>query len=202
MTELKRAVFVLTGPSGAGKNKKIEAMMRRDYRLGMPVSATTRPPRDGETDGVDYFFTTREKFMGMVEAGRFLEWEENHGNLYGTPLEAFALIHAEGKDAIIDVDVRGARSLKRLMPEAITIFIFASPEQLERQLRERGKDSEDVIQRRLVSAAAELEQCTDFDHVIVNDDYERADDDLHKLILGARCRPTHPDSHEMASQTL
>lgn len=191
--DFRRLVIVLSGPSGVGKQKKIEKMLSLDPKLEVAVSATTREPRQGEVNGRDYYFMTRDQFEELAWRGQLLEYEENHGHLYGTPRASIESVHARGMDAIIDVDVRGAMSIKRVMPDAITVFIYPRDlEQLREHLEARGTEDEAKIAKRLARAPAEMEEAETFDYVIHNGDYAKADGQLYDLICANRLRPTHP----------
>lgn len=185
MADPKCRAFVLTGPSGAGKSTIVAKLMARHNDLRFSVSATTRAPRAGETEGKDYFFLTVETFRTWLKEDRFLEHATVHGNYYGTPREAVEKQLKEGYYVLMDIDVQGARSVHEKMPEAHLIFIMPpSFEELERRLRGRATDSEEVIERRLAKAKSEMAESVWFDHVVVNDDVDRAANELEDLIYG------------------
>lgn len=185
--EGKGIVFVISAPSGTGKTTLIRELLRRLPGLTFSVSYTTRPPRPGEADGVDYRFVSREEFLRMVEEGAFVEWAEVHGDLYGTPKGA--LDPPPGKDVILDIDPQGARRVKELRPDAVLIFILPpSLEELERRLRERKKDPEEVIRQRLANARNELEQIKMYDYTVVNDNVDRALQYLSAIVLAERSK--------------
>ncbi len=182
--------MVLSAPSGAGKSSLAKALAA-DARFAVSVSHTTRAPRPGEQDGVHYHFCDRASFARMVEAQAFLEHAEVFGNYYGTSRQAVESLLAAGHYVLLDIDWQGARRIKALMPDAITIFILPpSLAVLEQRLRSRGQDSDEVIMRRMRSARAEISHYAEFDWVIVNDEFDAALDDLRGLIFeGRRHRP-------------
>ena len=168
-------LLVLSGPSGAGKSTLSTKLRERFPGLAYSVSLTTRSPRAGESNGVDYHFVTRKDFEARVEAGEMAEWAEVFGNLYGTSAKVVADTLAKGQDLLLEIDVDGAAQLRPRFPQGIFIFILPpSDEELERRLRGRGTEDEEVVQRRLARAQAELAQASKYDHQIVNDDLESA----------------------------
>lgn len=179
-----RAVHVITGPSGVGKGTLIRALRERHPELGLSVSATTRAPREGESDGVDYHFLTAEEFDRRVAADEFVEHAEYSGNRYGT-LRSELERNAERGGVVLEIELQGARQVRRSMPEATQIFIAPpNPEALRERLVGRGTDSADAIERRLAVAAEELAAQGEFTHVVVNDEIERAVDELDAIIAG------------------
>ncbi len=181
-------LFVVSGPSGCGKSTLI-GWVRRDLPdLEFSVSHTTRAARPSETDGVDYHFITPRAFERMVRDRRFVEWARVHGHLYGTS-KAELERKAKRGDVILDIDVQGARQVRKKMPRAILVFIMPPVfEELRRRLRRRKEDSRADIERRLRNAAAEVRAYTGFDYVVVNDDLEEAAAGLKSVILAARLR--------------
>ncbi len=166
-------IYVFSGPSGCGKTTLCHLLESRQGAT-YSISATTRPKRPGERDGVDYHFVSPEEFRRDVEADAFLEWEEVHDNLYGTPKGPILKGQADRRLVVLDVDVKGALAVKRKMPEAILIFIMPpSWEELEKRLVSRGKDSPEVIKKRLINARRESEYRFQYDHIVLNDDLER-----------------------------
>jgi guanylate kinase len=158
-----------------GKGTLIKEMMRRYPRLKLSVSATTRKPRPGERNGVDYHFMDRETFREMIEQGRFLEWAVVHGSYYGTPEREVREMLDRGLDVVLEIDVQGARQVKNKVPEAVTVFILPpSLEVLEKRLRERGTEDERDLKRRLENAVKEKEERGFFDYEVVNDELSRA----------------------------
>lgn len=173
-------IFVIVGPSGVGKGTVLRELLEREPRCWLSVSATTRLPRPGEADGADYFFVTPEGFDDLVRQGGMLEWALVHGaNRYGTPKEPVLRALDEGRVPILEVDLDGARQIRRSLPEAEQIFMAPpSWQELERRLAERGTESEEERERRLETARRELAAVGEFDAVVVNDSVSRATDEL------------------------
>ena len=173
-------IFVIVGPSGVGKGTVLRELLEREPRCWLSVSATTRPPRPGEADGADYFFVTPEGFDDLVRQGGMLEWALVHGaNRYGTPKEPVLRALDEGRVPILEVDLDGARQIRRSLPEAEQIFMAPpSWQELERRLAERGTESEEERERRVDTARRELAAVGEFDAVVVNDSVSRATDEL------------------------
>jgi guanylate kinase len=176
-------VFVITGPSGVGKGTLISALRERVPGLELSVSATTRPPRPGEVDGRDYYFLDPEEFDRRAREGAFLEHATYSGHRYGTLRSEVEEKLAAGKGVVLEIEVQGARQVRAAMPEAVQVFI-APPDasDLRRRLRGRGTDADEAIEARLRTAEQELEARQEFPHVVVNDDIERAADELEKLV--------------------
>ena len=182
-------LFVITAPSGAGKTSLIDAVMRDDPSLKISVSYTTRPPRPGEKDGVDYHFVDEPTFRRMREAGEFLESAEVHGNHYGTAKQVILEAVKGGDDLILEIDWQGAQQVRRLYPQCIGIFILPPTiEELERRMRTRGQDSDAVIRRRLQNAREELSHAGEFKYAIINKDFETAKRELARIIQLERAK--------------
>jgi len=176
-------LFVIAAPSGAGKTSLVRALMQREPGLRFSISYTTRPQRPAEVHGRDYFFVTQPEFEGMVTAGAFLEHARVFDNYYGTARRQVEDSLAAGQDLILEIDWQGAAQIRRAMPECHTVFILPpSRAELERRLRGRGTDSEEVIQRRLRDTAGDMGHWDEFDYVVVNDDFERALGDLQAIV--------------------
>lgn len=172
-------LYVVSGPSGVGKGTVLARLKSSYPRIWGSVSATTRTPREGERDGIDYFFLDREEFEREVDEGGFLEWAEYAGNLYGTPLERVRERIEQGYDVILEIEVQGALQVKEKMPECRLVFIEPpSFEELENRLRSRGTEDEETITRRLKTAELELEKKMEYDIQLVNDDIDRAVSEL------------------------
>jgi guanylate kinase len=183
----KGRLFVVTAPSGAGKTSLIEALMAHDRTLKLSVSYTTRAPRAGEKDGVDYHFVDEPTFLRMRDAGEFLENAQVHGNRYGTAKRVIAQALAQGDDLILEIDWQGARQVRAIYPHCVGIFILPpSIEELERRMRKRGKDSDAVIRRRLEAARGEMEHAGEFDYAIINKDFDTAKRELADIIKKER----------------
>lgn len=180
-------LFVLAGPSGVGKGSVVRELIARDPSLSLSVSVTTRAPRPGEVDGVDYFFVDEDAFDRMIEAAELLEWAEIVGHRSGTPRGFVEDRLREGRDVILEIDVVGASFVRKRIPEAVLVFIDPpSLHELERRLRGRGTETEEAIRLRMRTAAWELEQRPWFDHVVVNDDLERATEQVAAIIDASR----------------
>ncbi len=182
-------LIVISAPSGAGKRTVIERLRAQEPRLAHTVSATTRPPRTGEADGQDYYFLSRADFEAKVAAGQFAEWAEVHNNLYGTLTSELDRCLAADGEVLLEVDVQGMRNLRGLGYDLVSIFVMPpSMEELERRLRARGTDSNDVIAVRLANAEGEVAARGEFDYIVVNDKVERAADDIAAILRAERCR--------------
>jgi len=179
----KGGIFIFSGPSGCGKSTVLSRVMARLEHPYFSVSATTRAPRKGETDGVDYLFISREDFLAMIEADEFLEYAQYIGNYYGTPRSP-VMAHAEaGDDVILDIEVQGAAQVMAKLPEAVSVFIAPpSLEELERRLRGRSTETEEKIQSRLKRAAEELPLSVHYNYTVINDEIDRAVDEILAII--------------------
>ena len=183
-------VLVVCAPSGAGKTTLIKRLTTEFPDLGFSVSCTTRPPRAGEQDGVDYHFLSREDFIARRKEGYFAEWAEVHGNFYGTPLAPTLQKLQEGRDLLFDIDVQGAAQLRLTIPDGLYAFILPpSLRVLEERLRKRGTDDEEVIARRLANAVREIQEAHWFNAWIVNDDLERAYDEFRAAYVAYTLEP-------------
>lgn len=182
MCEDKGLLIVFSGPSGAGKDTVLEALLKKsDIRKS--ISATTRDKRPGETDGLDYHFVTREQFLSMVARGEMLEYAEYVGNFYGTPKGPVQDWTQKGQDVLLKIEVQGGAQVKKMMPDCIEIFIMPpSLEELERRLRTRGTDDETAVQKRLAAAVEEMKCSSDYDFVVVNDRVEDAVEKIKEII--------------------
>lgn len=184
-------LFVLSGPSGVGKDALLAQMLERTPGLTRSVSATTRAPRAGEREGVDYHFVSRAEFETAVAAGEFLEHEEYGGELYGTPLHAVSARRERGEDVLLKIEVKGAAVVRALVPDAVLIFVAPpSFEELERRLRSRGTDSAQHARDRLETARAEIDRVSMYDYCVVNDDLCTAADAVRCVVIAERCRVT------------
>jgi len=187
-TSPKGAVFVISGPSGVGKSSILRRVLERDRGLAFSVSHTTRPPRQGEIDGVDYRFVDEATFRSMIDEDAFLEWAEYQGRLYGTSREAVEEPTSRGVDLILEVEVQGAEQLRKRLPQAVTVFVLppSSMQTLERRLVGRKSDDEQAIRKRLETAKREITEARNYEYLIVNDELECAATDLAHLIASAR----------------
>jgi guanylate kinase len=195
MNGMPRDLFVLSAPSGAGKTSLAKALRESLPDLGVAVSHTTRPPRPGERDGVHYHFVTHTQFEDLIAQGVFLEYAHVFGHTYGTSREALAAVRRQGRGVLLDIDWQGARRIKAEMPSAVTVFILPpSLEVLKARLKGRAQDHDEVVERRMREATSEISHYHEFDHVVVNDDFEQALADLKAIIRdGAPLRAVPPD---------
>jgi guanylate kinase len=183
------ALFVISAPSGAGKTSLCKEIIDIFPDLRHSVSYTTRAPRPGEVHGRESFFVGQEEFSRMAAAGEFAEWAEVHGNCYGTSLAILQEHRAAGIDLILDIDCQGARALKGRFGGGVYVFILPpTMEELRRRLTGRSSDTQEVIERRIENAAAEISQARWYDYIIVNDRFEDAVEQLKSVLLAERCR--------------
>jgi guanylate kinase len=192
-------VIVLSAPSGAGKTTFARRLLRSVPGLRFSVSHTTRPARAGEQNGREYFYVSRPVFKRMVARGEFLEWAEVYGNLYGTSWKALQQARAAGYDVLLDIDVQGHRQVRRRLPEAVGIFLLPpSSAELERRLRRRHEDTEEVIARRLAEARREVQCWREYDFLIVNDRISSAEKALKAVVIASRFRAAMQDEQARA----
>ncbi|MCB2111171.1 MAG: guanylate kinase [Defluviimonas sp.] len=186
----KGLLIILSSPSGAGKSTLARRLMAWDETLSFSVSATTRPPRPGETDGKDYSFKARPEFEAMVAAGEMLEHAEVFGQLYGSPRAAITQAMQEGRDTLFDIDWQGGQQIKQAMAgDVVSIFILPpSIAELERRLRSRGQDSDAVIAGRMAKSQAEISHWAEYDYVLVNRDLDEAEAELKTILRAERMR--------------
>ncbi|MBQ9459084.1 MAG: guanylate kinase [Oscillospiraceae bacterium] len=182
--------FIISGPSGVGKGTIVKALLQNRPDVFLSVSATTRAPRAGEEDGVHYRFIDVESFRRLIEDDAFLEYAEYVGNFYGTPKKYVDDAMAQGKDVILEIDVQGATQVSAKRPDAVTIFVVPpSWEALEQRLRDRGTDSEEKLQKRLVRAKVELQAASAYSYMVINDTVEEAVREVSAIMLAEHCRP-------------
>jgi guanylate kinase len=185
MSARRGKLFVIAAPSGAGKTSLVRALMQRRPALRFSISYTTRKQRPNERDEHDYFFVNKEKFEQMRDAGEFLEHARVFDNYYGTSRKQVERLLDEGQDVLLEIDWQGAQQIRRTLPECRTIFVLPpSREALEQRLRGRGTDSDEVIARRLRDSLADLSHWNEFDYIVVNDDFDRATDELEAIVTG------------------
>jgi guanylate kinase len=193
------SLIIVAAPSGAGKTTLVRMLMERDPGMLHSISYTTRQPRPGEQDGREYHFIDITTFVAMRGRGEFVEWAEVHGNFYGTSRLWLEQQIQAGRDVVLEIDWQGAQQLRRLFPEAVGVFVLPpSIGELERRLRGRGQDTEEVVQRRLAGALGEMRHVHEFEFVIINTDLQEALDDLLAAVRSARLRfprqrARHPD---------
>jgi guanylate kinase len=176
-------LIVVSGPSGAGKSTLIQAALEAVPRLAYSVSATTRRPREGEVDGRDYIFLSREKFEKWVEEGRFLEWAEYSGNLYGTPADHVEEYLRSGLSVILEIELRGARQVREKRPDAVMVFVQApSLEETRERLEGRATEDPRAMEARMATAVVEVSAKEEFDYEVVNADFTKAREDITRII--------------------
>ena len=180
-------LYVIVAPSGAGKSSLVNALLEREPDVGLSISYTTRPPRPGEVSGREYFFVGIDEFNAMAARGEFLEHAEVYGNWYGTSKRWIEKTRATGSDVLLEIDWQGARSVKALFPDMSFIYILPpSIEVLRKRLIKRGKDSKEVIERRLAAAREDLKHVHEADYVIINEDFSVALLDLQSVVRALR----------------
>jgi guanylate kinase len=184
-------LFVLAAPSGGGKTSLVRSLLEREPGIRLSVSYTTRAPRPGEQNGVHYHFVDEPAFRALQERGEFLEHAHVHGNWYATSATWLRQEVQHGHDVLLEIDWQGAQQVRRLIPEAVHIFILPpSLASLKERLEKRGQDAPEVIARRLEAAREEMRHCGEFDYVIMNQDFARAVDDLSAIVRAARLTAT------------
>lgn len=186
----KGILMVLSGFSGAGKGTLMKKLLETYDNYALSVSMTTRQPREGERDGIEYFFSTKEAFERKIEEGGLIEYAQYCGNYYGTPKAYVEEQLANGKDVILEIEIQGALQIKEKFPEAL--LLFATPpsiEELERRLRGRGTETEEVIRKRLLRAGEEADGMDAYDYLVINDDLERCVEEIHSIVNAARNTP-------------
>lgn len=189
MTTEPGTLFVVAAPSGAGKSTLVNAVLAREPTMTLSISHTTRPPRPGDRDAEQYYFVDRATFERDVAAGLFLEHAEVHGNLYGTSRKTVTANLEQGRDVLLEIDWQGAAQIRRKEPQCVSIFILPpSRVELERRLRGRASDSEEVIERRLANSRGEMAHAHEFDYIIVNDRFDDALNALQAIVDAVRLR--------------
>ena len=190
-------LFIVAAPSGAGKSTLVNALLAREPGIALSISHTTRAPRPGDVDGVQYHFVDRETFEAMVASGDFLEHADVFGNYYGTSRGAVERVLKAGRDVLLEIDWQGAGQVRCAMPECVSIFILPpSRAELERRLRARATDSEATIEKRLAASREEIAHANEFDCIVVNDRFEDAVAALQAIVRGTRAgQPLPADRH-------
>jgi guanylate kinase len=188
------SLFVISAPSGGGKTTLCRKLLKKMPDVRLSVSYTTRGPRKGEVNDVDYTFITREKFRKMIDRGEFAEWAMVHGNLYGTSIKRIKELSSKGYDIILDIDINGAAQIRKSYSGAVYIFVLPpSLEALEKRLVNRKTDSDDTIKTRLDNAKDEISRYKNYDYTIINDSVDRAYQELESIVLSARLRTENID---------
>jgi guanylate kinase len=185
-------LYIISAASGAGKTTLVNAVLQQVDDLEVSVSHTTRAPREGEVDGVNYHFVDKHRFEEMVEASEFIEYATVFGNMYGTSRQHIQEQLLKGKDVILEIDWQGARQIRQLMPDCRSVFIVPpSTEALRQRLTSRGTDDEDIIARRMQEAISEMSHYVEFDYLVINDDFDEARENLAAIIRGNRMLHAH-----------
>jgi guanylate kinase len=179
----KGSIIVVSAPSGAGKTSICDAIVEKDKNTVYSISATTRQPRDGETNAIEYFFVSVPKFKSMIKGKKFAEWAQVHGNFYGTPKSFLDKTLKSGKNVLLDIDVQGGINIKKHYPDACMIFIMAPDiKTLEKRLRERNKDSDKVIKVRLANAKREIKSLSKYEYLVINENLGEAVESVSTII--------------------
>jgi guanylate kinase len=183
------SILVISAPSGSGKSTLVRRLVASLPDLAFSVSHTTRPRREGEKEGRDYFFVTRRRFESMIAAGDFIEWAEVYGHLYGTSKAQIDKALAAGRDVLLDIDVQGHQQVRRRLPEALSVFVMPpSFRELKRRLTDRHSDSPQVVEKRLAAARQEISHWPDYDYLVVNDHLSLATQALRAVVRAGRFR--------------
>lgn len=189
MNHSSGTLYIVSAPSGAGKTSLVTALIKADKRVSVSVSHTTRAMRPGEEHGVNYHFVSHDDFKGLIAKGDFLEHAEVFGNFYGTSRSALQEVLDQGNDLILEIDWQGAQQVRKLMPEALSVFILPPSQQaLRERLDGRGQDSEEIIAGRMQEAVSEMVHYDEYDYVIINDDFDVALEDLKAVFRCNRLR--------------
>lgn len=189
MKKERGLLIVLSGPSGVGKGTVCGALRKQDTDILYSVSATTRSPREGEIDGVNYFFKTREDFEEMIKNDQLLEWAEYVGNFYGTPVDYVEKTLSEGKDIILEIEVQGALKVREKFAEGVFIFLMPpSLAELRNRIVNRGTETEDLINNRMTVAKDEIEMMDKYDYVVENDEVHLAVERIKAIVISEHCR--------------
>ena len=199
---MKGQILIISGPSGSGKSTLLNRLLKEENDLYFSISSTTRAPRQGETDGVNYYFTSEDEFKKGIDADEFLEWACVHGNYYGTSLKPVLKALEEGKIAIFDIDVQGFNIAKSKFAQNITsVFITtASKNELKSRLQNRGTDSAETIEKRLVNAVGEMEHILEYDYFLINDDFQNCYENLRGILRSMRLKTSNLDAKEIINK--
>ena len=199
---MKGQILIISGPSGSGKSTLLNRLLKEENDLYFSISSTTRAPRQGETDGVNYYFTSEDEFKKGIDADEFLEWACVHGNYYGTSLKPVLKALEEGKIAIFDIDVQGFNIAKSKFAKNITsVFITtASKNELKSRLQNRGTDSAETIEKRLINAVGEMEHILEYDYFLINDDLQKCYENLRGILRSMRLKTSNLDAKEIINK--
>ena len=199
---MKGQILIVSGPSGSGKSTLLSRLLKEENDLYFSISSTTRAPRQGETEGVNYYFISEDEFKKGIDAGEFLEWACVHGNYYGTSLKPVLKALEEGKIAIFDIDVQGFNIAKSKFAKNITsVFITtASKNELKSRLQNRGTDSAETIEKRLINAVGEMEHILEFDYFLINDDLQNCYENLRGILRSMRLKTSNLDAKEIINK--
>ena len=199
---MKGQILIISGPSGSGKSTLLSRLLKEENDLYFSISSTTRAPRQGETDGVNYYFTSEDEFKKGIDADEFLEWACVHGNYYGTSLKPVLKALKEGKIAIFDIDVQGFNIAKSKFAQNITsVFITtASKNELKSRLQNRGTDSAETIEKRLINAVGEMEHILEYDYFLINDDLQNCYENLRGILRSMRLKTSNLDAKEIINK--
>ena len=199
---MKGQILIISGPSGSGKSTLLGRLLKEENDLYFSISSTTRAPRQGETEGVNYYFINKDEFKKGIDAGEFLEWAFVHGNYYGTSLKPVLKALEEGKIAIFDIDVQGFNIAKSKFAENITsVFITtASKNELKSRLQNRGTDSAETIEKRLINAVGEMEHILEYDYFLINDDLQNCYENLRGILRSMRLKTSNLDAKEIINK--
>ena len=199
---MKGQILIVSGPSGSGKSTLLGRLLKEENDLYFSISSTTRAPRQGETEGVNYYFINKDEFKKGINADEFLEWAFVHGNYYGTSLKPVLKALKEGKIAIFDIDVQGFNIAKSKFAENITsVFITtASENELKSRLQNRGTDSAQTIEKRLINAVGEMEHVLEYDYFLINDDLQNCYENLRGILRSMRLKTSNLDAKEIINK--
>ena len=199
---MKGQILIISGPSGSGKSTLLSRLLKEENDLYFSISSTTRAPRQGETEGVNYYFTSKDEFKKGIDADEFLEWACVHGNYYGTSLKPVLKALEDGKIAIFDIDVQGFNIAKSKFAQNITsVFITtASKNELKSRLQNRGTDSAETIEKRLINAVGEMEHILEYDYFLINDDLQNCYENLRGILRSMRLKTSNLDAKEIINK--
>jgi len=194
-------MLIISGPSGSGKSSLMTEMFKKVDDIYFSISTTTRDKREGEAEGVDYYYISKDEFEKDIEEGLFLEWAKVHDNYYGTSLKAILKALHDGKLVVFDIDVQGHKIAREKFGDAITSVFLTTPnqEELKARLTKRGTDSQEVIEKRINNAVSEMTRVREYDYVLINDDFEKTLEKLTAIAISSRCRVHSIDPEEFIS---